>query len=229
MENMNESNILVNIYRRLEAHFGPTGWWPGDSPFEVAVGAILTQNTAWVNVEKAIANLKESEWLTPELLITVDDDALHEALRPSGYFRLKTVRLRNFCRYLVEHHGGCMETMAKLPVERLRLELLAIQGIGPETADCILLYACGKPVFVIDAYTRRVLGRHGIAEATAPYEALRHYFEEHLTRDEGFWKEYHALFVYVGKDFCRSRARCDGCPLRPLLRGREPAAWPRDP
>ena len=217
MVNVRYIQLLEQMQQNLEAHYGHTGWWPADSPFEVAVGAILTQNTAWVNVTKAIANLKVADWLDPRAILAASDAALHEALRPAGYFRVKTDRLRHFCRYLVDNHGGSMAAMAELPLEALRTELLAVKGIGPETADCILLYACGKPVFVIDAYTRRVLRRHGIAMADAPYDELRRWFEEHLGRDEALWREFHALFVYVGKDFCRTRARCEGCPLEPLL------------
>lgn len=213
----NDTRFLRQARRHLERHFGPTGWWPGDTPFEVAVGAILTQNTAWTNVEKAIANLKAQDWLAPGAILEAADEALHEALRPSGYFRVKAERLRYFCRYLVDNHDGSMARMAEVPLEPLRKELLAVKGIGPETADCILLYACGKPVFVIDAYTRRVLRRHGIAMAEAPYDELRAWFEERVPRDLVLWKEYHAWFVYAGKDFCRPRPRCEGCPLEPLL------------
>jgi len=212
---------LEKMRRRLEAHYGPTGWWPADSPFEVAVGAVLTQNTAWVNVEKAIANLKAADQLCPIKILEASDEALHAALRPSGYFRVKAERLRHFCRYLVREHGGSMEALASVPLEALRKELLTINGIGPETADCILLYACGKPVFVIDAYTRRILRRHGVEQADAKYDDLRRWFEENLTRDVDLWKEYHAWFVYVGKDFCRTRPRCEGCPLEPLLKANQ--------
>lgn len=220
------ATILDDIYRRLAAHFGPTGWWPAESPFEVAVGAILTQNAAWVNVEKAIANLKAGGWLSPAALVALSEERLHEAIRPSGYFRVKAKRLLHFCQYLIEGHGGSMAAMAKTPTSQLRTELLGVNGIGPETADCILLYACGHPVFVIDAYTRRVVGRHGLTDPDAPYEALRAFFEAHVPRDRHRWGEYHALLVYAGKDFCGPRPRCEHCPLAPLLNQNGPLPYP---
>ena len=214
---------LEDIYARLAAHYGPTHWWPGETPFEIAVGAILTQNTAWTNVEKAIANLKREDLLTPEALLDCPDGRCEEALRPSGYFRVKAQRLRSFCAYLVERYGGDMAAMAAQPLETLRPELLAVHGIGPETADDILLYACDKPVFVIDAYTRRILRRHGLLKKPLSYEELRALFERHLPRDVALFKEYHGLIVFTGKDFCRRRPRCEGCPLAPMLRRGQPA------
>jgi endonuclease III related protein len=213
---------LLEIYRRLEAHFGPTGWWPGETPFEVAIGAILTQNTAWSNVEKAIANLKREKLLHPARLLACEDARLEAALRPSGYFRVKTRRVRGFCAYLVDRYGGSMTRMAKQPLETLRPELLAVHGIGPETADDILLYACHKPVFVVDAYTRRILSRHGLAGHALGYEALRALFETHLTPDVPLFQEYHGLIVYTGNRYCRTRPRCEDCPLRPLLKPGQP-------
>jgi endonuclease-3 related protein len=206
----------------MEAHYGPTHWWPGDTPFEVAVGAVLTQNTAWTNVEKAIANLKREELLTPQAFLACPNGRCEEALRPSGYFRVKAQRLRNFCAYLVERYDGYMAAMARQPLETLRPELLAVNGIGPETADDILLYACDKPVFVIDAYTRRILHRHGLLPEPLPYEDLRTLFERHLPRDLALFQEYHGLIVFTGKDFCRRRPQCAGCPLQPLLKKGEP-------
>lgn len=199
------------------AHFGPTHWWPGDTPFEIAVGAILTQNTAWTNVEKAIANLKRERLLSPRAIVDCGDDALYAALRPSGYFRQKAERLRLFSQHLLNRYGGSMARMAKRPLDELRPELLALKGIGPETADDILLYACDKPVFVVDAYTRRILSRHGHVPETIGYEAMRHTFESRLAPDVAQWKEYHGLIVYTGKDHCRATPRCEDCPLRPLL------------
>ncbi len=207
----------------MQAHYGLTHWWPGDSPFEIAVGAILTQNTAWTNVERAIANLKQARLLSPRKLLNSSDGALEEALRPSGYFRVKAQRVRAFCVYLIDRYQGSMSRMARRPLDELRAELLEVKGIGPETADDILLYACEKPVFVIDAYTRRILYRHGIIEDKDPgYETLRRMFEENLERDIPVFKEYHGLIVWTGKDFCRARPRCEGCPLAPLLKAGEP-------
>jgi len=216
------SAALLRLYDLMAAHYGPTGWWPGDTPFEISVGAILTQNTAWTSVEKAIANLKAAQLMAPAALLAANRDAVEAALRPSGYFRQKTERVLLFCRWLGERFGGRMDRMAAEPLEALRAELLALKGIGPETADDILLYACGKPVFVVDAYTRRILGRHGIAPQEIPYEALRALFETSLAPEVALFKEFHGLIVWTGKDFCRARPQCDGCPLAPLLRGKPP-------
>ncbi len=213
---------LAAIYERMSAHFGPTHWWPGDSPFEVAVGAILTQNTAWTNVEKAISNLKAARLLSPEAILCADDAILHALLRPSGYFRVKSVRLRSFCSYLIDTYGGNMARMAERPADALREELLRVSGIGPETADDILLYACEKPVFVVDAYTRRILSRHGVVDASIGYEALRALFERNLDADLHMFKQYHGLIVYTGKDFCRATPKCEMCPLGALLKRGQP-------
>lgn len=215
---------LMAMFRRMEAHYGPTGWWPGDSPFEIAVGAILTQNTAWTNVERAITKLKHANLLSPRKILACSDKELHETLRPSGYFRVKAGRLRAFCQHLVEHYGGSVKRMAKRPLTELREELLDIHGIGPETADDILLYACDKPVFVVDAYTRRILRRHGLVEGDIGYEALRGYFERYLDANLALFQEFHALIVYTGKDFCRTKPHCEGCPLEPLLKPGQPVA-----
>lgn len=199
------------------SHYGPTHWWPGDSPFEIAIGAILTQNTNWTNVEKALDNLKREKLLHPQAIADAEEAVLEAALRPSGYFRQKTKRVRNFSRHLLEHYGGDMAAMARRPLEELRKELLHVHGIGPETADDILLYACEQPVFVVDTYTRRILHRHGLVPHDIAYEALRQLFESRLPRDVAMWKEYHGLIVYIGKDFCRPSPRCEQCPLRELL------------
>lgn len=210
------------IYRRLSKHYGPTGWWPGDTAFEVAVGAILTQNTAWTNVEQAIANLKRERLLTPKAIVDASDSVLHDVLRPSGYFRVKAVRLQSFCDHLLQQHGGSMKRMARTPLEALRTELLSVHGIGPETADDILLYACDKPIFVVDAYTRRFLHRHGHVDAKIGYAELQALFHRRLAADVALYKEYHALIVYLGKDYCRSKPQCEGCPLAPLLARDQP-------
>lgn len=213
---------LEQIFRRLEKRYGPTHWWPGDSPFEIAVGAILTQNTAWGNVERAITNLKCAGLLGPAAIARCPEPSLHEALRPSGYFRIKTRRLRAFCEFLLQRYGGDMARLAARPLDELRPELLAVEGIGPETADDILLYACDKPVFVVDAYTRRILSRHGLCSPQERYETLQALFERSLPADVRLFKEYHGLLVYTGKDYCRRRPRCEECPLRPMLRGGAP-------
>jgi len=214
--------ILDTMYRRLAAHYGPTHWWPGETAFEIAVGAVLTQNTAWTNVEKAVDNLRQADLLDPEALLACPKPTLETALRPSGYFRVKTKRLQGFCQYVVERYGGSMARMAAQPLADLRAELLAVNGIGPETADDILLYACGKPVFVVDAYTRRVFGRHGLVPPDISYDDLQAVFEDHLDPDLALFKEYHGLIVFVGKDFCRRTPKCGACPLGPLLEGGQP-------
>lgn len=216
------SHTLHDIYARLHKHYGPTDWWPGDTPFEIALGAVLTQNTSWSNVERAIANLKRAKLLGPRKILACQDGVLEDALRPSGYFRVKARRVRSFCRYLVKRYRGSMPRMAARPLEELRPELLAVDGIGPETADDILLYACEKPVFVVDAYTRRILSRHGLCPPDIAYEPLRALFENHLAADLHGFKEYHGLIVYTGKDFCRRTPKCGQCPLGPLLKPGQP-------
>lgn len=221
---MSLKRSLERMYDLMAAHYGPTHWWPGDSPFEIAVGAVLTQNTAWGNVERAIANLKRDKLLRPRAILRCPLDMLEQALTPSGYFRVKAERLRSFCDFLVTRHRGSIKRMAKAPLEQLRPQLLAVRGIGPETADDILLYACDKPVFVVDAYTRRILSRHGLIRADMAYEDLRGLFEANLEPDLHLYKEYHGLIVYVGKDFCRRKPRCAECPLRTLLKRGQPQA-----
>lgn len=214
--------VLAEIYHRLSNHYGPTHWWPGDSPFEIAVGAVLTQNTAWTNVERAIANLKRERLLTPRAILDCPDAQLHEALRPSGYFRVKSARLRSFCRYLLDRYKGSMAFMARRPLDALRHELLSVDGIGPETADDILLYACAKPIFVVDAYTRRILSRHGLVPPAGHYHDLQRLFHEHIEPDVHAYGEYHGLIVFTGKDFCRRTPKCENCPLAPLLKHGQP-------
>ena len=216
------TDTLSEYYARMSAHYGPTHWWPGDSAFEIAIGAILTQNTAWTNVEKAIINLKRAQLLSPSAMLAADVGALEEALRPSGYFRQKAKRVRLFCTHLIEHYGGSVSRMARRPLMELRPELLALHGIGPETADDILLYACAMPVFVVDAYTRRIFSRHGLVPPNISYEPLRAFFEEHLKHDVPMFKEYHGVIVWTAKDFCRTRPKCEGCPLQALLKPGQP-------
>lgn len=212
------NTTLRTFFDRMSAHHGKTHWWPGETPFEICIGAILTQNTAWTNVEKAIINLKKEKLLAPRKILAADSDTLEDALRPSGYFRQKAVRVRRFAQHLVDHYGGSVARMAKRPLAELRTELLLLNGIGPETADDILLYACGKPVFVVDAYTRRIFSRHGLVPGDIKYEALRAFFEENLAADVDYFKEYHGLIVWTGKDFCKSHPKCEGCPLEVMLK-----------
>ncbi len=213
--------IFRELFERMYQALGPQGWWPGETPFEVCVGAILTQNTNWQNVERAIANLKERGLLTPQALHELPLEELAILIRPAGYFRVKARRLKNFVCFLIEEYDGELERLFREGLEEARRRLLAISGIGPETADSILLYAGGLPTFVIDAYTRRILLRHGLATEEMSYEELRELFMRHLPPDPGLFNEYHALFVAVGKNFCRPRKPlCESCPLRGFSRER---------
>lgn len=206
------SRKLRSIFDRLLAHHGPQDWWPGDTPFEVMVGAVLTQNTAWINVERAIANLTANAALSPERILAVDETQLAEWLRPSGYFNIKTRRLRNLCRWYTD--AGGHPVLSKISNEDLRRALLAVNGVGPETADDILLYAFERPIFVIDAYTRRLFARLGIIQGNEAYEQLRLALEHALGEDVTLFNEYHALIVVHAKDICRKRPRCKECALR---------------
>lgn len=204
---------LQDLYDRLFAAFGPQYWWPGETPFEIAVGAILTQNTNWANVERAISNLKRAKLLTCKTLHALPDAELADLIRPAGYFNIKTKRLKAFLHYLSGEHGGSMSRMKKRELRRLRPELLGVNGIGPETADSILLYALDKPTFVIDAYTKRVLSRHGMLPYEAEYHVFQALFHEALPQDIQRYNEFHALFVKVGKEFCKPTPKCENCPL----------------
>ncbi len=209
-----ERTRLLSIYKRLFESFGPQRWWPGDTPFEVAVGAILTQNTNWSNVERAIFNLKRSGKLGARAIHTMDNAELAELIRPAGYFNVKAKRLKSFVDFLVSGYGGSMKRLSRTGLREVRHELLQVHGIGPETADSLMLYALEKPVFVVDAYTNRVLSRHGIMEAGEGYEAFRSLFEDNLDHDLKMFNEFHALFVAVGKNYCRpKKPRCSECPL----------------
>jgi endonuclease III related protein len=206
---------LNDIYARLYAHFGAQHWWPGDGAFEVIVGAILTQNTAWTNVEKAMANLKRVQLLTPARMHRAPAARLARLVRPSGYFNLKAKKLKAFTRYLFAEHRGSLTRLFRLDTATLREQLLAVYGIGPETADSIILYAAHQPIFVIDAYTRRICARLGLSREDASYDELQHLFMEHLPSAEPLFNEYHALLVALGKNYCTKRApRCAECPLR---------------
>ncbi|RJQ21063.1 MAG: endonuclease III domain-containing protein [Nitrospiraceae bacterium] len=206
--------ILLDIYRALFKSFGPQHWWPGETPFEVAVGAIITQNTNWGNVEKAINNLKEQKVLNAKLLFEMPPEKLASLIRPAGYFNVKTKRLKEFLSFLLTRYRGSMERMKKGDTSTLRHELLNVKGIGPETADSILLYALEKPVFVIDAYTKRVLSRHKIVSEDVTYHELQGLFHKDLPTDVQLFNEYHALFVMAGKHFCKPKPRCEECPLK---------------
>jgi endonuclease-3 related protein len=210
------SETLSEIYQLLYDAFGPQHWWPGETPFEIVTGAILTQNTNWANVEKAIANLKSAGYLTPEALFRIEISKLAELIRPAGYFNIKAKRLKSFIIWLYDNYDGEMKNLELAGTDQLRAELLAVKGIGRETADSILLYALGRPVFVVDAYTARIALRHKLIDSGADYEQLRQLFESNLTEDVRLFNEYHALLVRAGKEFCRPKAKCRDCPLEEL-------------
>jgi endonuclease-3 related protein len=206
----------LDIYSRLYERYGPQDWWPGETPFEIIVGAILTQNTNWKNVEKAIVNLKNAGGLTPEKLYGLPIDELAELIRPAGYYNIKAQRLKHFLDWLFEKYDGDLESLEPLALSTLREQLLAIKGIGPETADSICLYGFGKPIFVVDTYTARIFGRHGMIEAPSGYEQIQEMFHSELEYNAALFNEFHALIVQVGKEYCKPKPACDGCPLETL-------------
>lgn len=209
---------MLEVYERLLARFGPQHWWPGDSPFEIMVGAVLVQNTAWNNVERAINNLRDAHLMEPFTLYALTTSELAELIRPAGYFQVKAKRLRNLLQFVIDEYDGSLDAMFRTEVATLREQLLAIHGIGPETADAILLYAGGLPSFVVDTYTFRVMCRHGWIGYDSNYYDIKDYFESTLPTDANLYNEYHALLVRVGKDYCRKSApKCEECPLLNLL------------
>ena len=211
------SDKLDEIYKLLLKAYGPQNWWPAESSLEVMVGAVLTQNTNWQGVEKAIANLKKNGILALDKLHHRSIEELAEFIKPAGYFNLKARRLKNLIGMVVEAFGGDLAAMGQTETAQLRQELLLVNGVGPETADSILLYAFHRPIFVVDTYTYRVTSRHGLIEEEINYQALQDLFMEHLPLDVNMFNEYHALLVKVGKLHCKRKARCEGCPLEPLL------------
>lgn len=214
-------HALETFYNALEDRLGPQHWWPARTRFEVIVGAILTQNTAWSNVEKAIRALKRERLLEPRALRRAPLRRLERLVRPSGYYRQKARKLKAFVAFLDREFGDSLDRMFRLPTPVLREKLLAVHGIGPETADSILLYAGGHAVFVVDAYARRILARHGLASSAAGYLELQTLFEANLPRHADLFNQYHALLVETGKRWCRrSEPLCDHCPLGRFLEGR---------
>jgi endonuclease-3 related protein len=209
---------LVSIYDRLFAHFGPRHWWPADSPFEVIVGAILTQSAAWTNVEKAIQNLKEEDLLSQKALLSVSEKKLAQVIRSAGYHNTKAKKLKSFSKFLKEKHSGDLDSLFSLRKEELRTELLSVWGVGPETADSIILYAANKPSFVVDAYTRRIFSRLGMVDEKTSYDELKDFLENSLPCSVLLFNEYHALIVEVGKTYCRKKPKCDMCPLKKMCR-----------
>lgn len=211
-----KSRGLLSIYERLHAAYGPQHWWPARTAEEVVIGAILTQNTAWTNVERAIARLREARTLTLRAIDQTPLDRLSELVRPAGTYRVKALRLKALTAWLRAEYGGRLDRLFEQPVEEARVALLSVPGVGPETADAILLYAGEMPTFVVDAYTRRILRRHFLIPPDADYDRTKVAFENALGSDAKLFNEYHALLVELGKRHCRTKARCAGCPLEDL-------------
>ncbi len=206
---------LYLIYKKLYSHFGPQAWWPAESPFEVMIGAILTQNTNWQNVERAIDNLRKKSLLEPKKLYNIPVEDLARLIRPAGYYNVKAKRLREFLKFYFDAWKGSLKKPSLLKTARLRELLLSVKGIGPETADSILLYALKRPVFVVDAYTKRVLFRHNFIKENAGYDEIQNLFMKDLKKNVKMFNEYHALLVKLGKVYCLKRkAKCEICPLR---------------
>ncbi len=202
----------IQTYQLLFEHYGPRHWWPADSPFEVAIGAILTQNTNWQNVEKALGNLRAADAISLQKIATIDPEQLQQLIRSSGYFRQKTERLQLFCRHILNQHGS-IEILLQQSLTDARNELLGLKGVGPETADSILLYAGEIASFVVDAYTRRIFARLGLLEGSETYTEIRDYFMQNLPHQAPLFNEYHALIVQHAKCHCLTKPRCQDCPL----------------
>ena len=216
MVNQSLDRALLNIYHRLLADFGPQHWWPAQEPFEVIVGAILTQSAAWGNVEKAIANLRAARALSPRALRQLSLPRLATLVHPCGYYNAKALKLKSFAYWLGNHYDDDLDKFFADDIDRLRQQLLTIPGIGQETADSIILYAASKPIFVIDAYTRRIINRIGLAPDKNSYAAYQAFFMANLPPDTGLFNEYHALLVCLGKNVCKSHPLCQQCCLNGL-------------
>ena len=208
-----KTNVIKEIYQALFKRFGPQNWWPADTAFEVIVGAVLTQNTNWKNVEKAIVNLKQENCLSIDRMQKISLEQLARMIKPAGYFNVKAKRLKNVVGFILERYNGSITAMHKQQTDVLREELLSINGVGPETADSILLYALNKSVFVVDAYTRRFMVRHNLVSAKAEYHDIQKLFSNALSDEKKCFNEYHALIVKLAKDFCKTVPQCEQCPL----------------
>jgi endonuclease-3 related protein len=223
---MTTQETLMDMYQALRAHFGHQNWWPGETPLEIALGAILTQNTNWRNVERAIDHLKAAGCLDVGRLAEMHHAPLAELIRPAGYYNVKARRLKNFIDRVRHECADDVAGFLDRPVPELRQDLLTVNGIGRETADSMILYAAGKPSFVVDAYTRRIALRHLLIAEQDDYEAIKELFETALPEDVRLWNDYHAQLVAVGKDFCRPKTpRCASCPLNPFPHETEPDEW----
>ncbi|MCF7957514.1 MAG: endonuclease III domain-containing protein [Phycisphaerae bacterium] len=210
---MNRQTKLLDFYHAMLSAYGPQNWWPADSPFEIMVGAVLTQNTSWQNVEKAILNLKNADVLNAEAIDQLSLEDLAQLIKPAGYFNIKAKRLKNLIHWLCSQYDGDISPLARQSIWSLQEQLLAINGIGRETADSIILYALEKPTFVVDTYTYRILTRHFCIDVDADYERIKDYCQSQLEEDVTLYNEYHALLVCVGKNHCKPKAKCAGCPL----------------
>ncbi|MFC2041600.1 endonuclease III domain-containing protein [Chloroflexota bacterium] len=218
MDNQSISQALQNIYHKLRDCYGPQHWWPAEEPFEVMVGAILTQSAAWLNVEKAITNLKAATTLSAEALRRFSLSEIGTLIYPCGYYNAKAGKLKSLAHWLGEYYNDNLEKLFATDTDSLRQQLLSVYGIGEETADSIILYAANKPVFVIDAYTRRIISRIGLASSGNSYAAYQAFFMDNLPADTGLFNEYHALLVSLGKKVCRRRPLCGRCCLNSLCR-----------
>jgi endonuclease-3 related protein len=218
MDNQSLGQALLNIYNWLLSHYGPQHWWPAQAPFEVIVGAILTQSAAWGNVEKAIANLRATKALSPRALRDLPISELATLVHPCGYYNAKALKLKSFAYWLGNHYDDDLDRLFAKSIDDLRQQLIAVHGIGQETADSIILYAANKPIFVIDAYTRRIINRIGLAPNKNSYAAYQALFMEHLPPDAGLFNEYHALLVCLGKKACCSHPLCPQCCLNSVCR-----------
>jgi len=207
---------LLAIYQLLYERYGPQHWWPAETPLEMIIGAILTQSAAWTNVEKAIHNLKASSSLSIEGLRSLSQDELARLIYPSGYYNVKARKVKAFVEWLADRYSGDLDRMFALDIAKLRQELLSVHGVGEETADSVILYAAHKSIFVIDAYTRRLITRLGLAPQKETYAAFQTLFMDNLPHDEALFNEYHALLVQHGKTVCRQAPLCTGCCLNHL-------------
>jgi len=205
--------MLVEMFDLLLKGFGPQNWWPADTELEMMVGAVLTQNTNWKNVEKAIQNLKRKGMLSVDALHSLPTNEVAQEIRPAGYFNIKARRLKNLIQFIMEQYEGTISLFLEEGTQSLREGLLSINGVGPETADSIVLYAARRPIFVIDTYTHRILSRHGMIDEEAGYYDLQELFMDHLPDNADLFGEFHALIVRVGKDCCRKKPLCNQCPL----------------
>jgi endonuclease-3 related protein len=217
---MGTSRLINSIYKKLYSTFGPQDWWPAETPLEIIVGTVLTQNTNWANVEKAILNLKKEKALSLKVLREINPARLALLIKPSGYYNIKARRLKNLIEFIFKEYNDSLKKMFSQNERELRRKLLSVNGIGKETADSIMCYAAQKTVFVIDAYTKRIFSRLGICKKDIEYDELQEIFNKYLKKDYQLFNEYHALIVKLGKDYCRPKPLCEGCPLKGIRNGK---------